>query len=312
VVEAVAAAAEAAAAEVDAEDAVAVDFDRVGLGWRPELAAGILAHLDRIDIVEVLLDSYLKASPRALRALRTLSRQVPITCHGVGLGLASSHPVDDARLDAVARLLGAIEPESWSEHLAFVRAGGMEIGHLAAPPRTEATVEGACANVHRASQSIGQAPSMENIATLIEPPGSQLGESEWTGAILQASGCGFLLDLHNLYANAMNTGRDPASWLMDFPLERVTHIHLSGGHWIPEPPQYASKTGGQRLLDDHVHDPPECLYDLLALVANRVDSPLTVILERDGAYPSMESLLAQLAKAREALVLGRTKRKVAA
>ena len=27
--------------------------DRFGLGWRPELAAGIFAHLDRLDVVEV-------------------------------------------------------------------------------------------------------------------------------------------------------------------------------------------------------------------------------------------------------------------
>lgn len=32
--------------------------DRFGLGWRPELAAGILTHLDRIDIVEVIADDY--------------------------------------------------------------------------------------------------------------------------------------------------------------------------------------------------------------------------------------------------------------
>ena len=44
-----------------------------------------------------------------------------------------------------------------------------------------------------------------------------------------------LLDLHNLYANALNSGRDPAADLLRLPLDRVTAIHLSGGHWIPEP-----------------------------------------------------------------------------
>ena len=32
--------------------------DRFGIGWRPELAAGILSNLDRIDIVEVIADDY--------------------------------------------------------------------------------------------------------------------------------------------------------------------------------------------------------------------------------------------------------------
>src|SRR5215468_1991705 len=45
--------------------------DRFGLGWRPELAAGILAHLDRIDLIEVIADDYFGAARRDLRALRT-------------------------------------------------------------------------------------------------------------------------------------------------------------------------------------------------------------------------------------------------
>ena len=63
--------------------------DRVGLGWRPELAAGILSNLDRIDLVEVIADDFFEAPRRRLRALRTLAAQTPVTLHGVSLGLAS-------------------------------------------------------------------------------------------------------------------------------------------------------------------------------------------------------------------------------
>jgi len=117
--------------------------DRVGLGWRRELAAGIVANLDRVDVVEVIADDYFDAGRRALRALRTLTRQVPVALHGVGLGLASAAPVETRRLERLARVVDAVEPEAWSEHLAFVRGGGVEIGHLAAPPRNTTTVEGA-------------------------------------------------------------------------------------------------------------------------------------------------------------------------
>jgi hypothetical protein len=41
----------------------------------------------------------------------------------------------------------------------------------------------------------------------------------------------------------------------------------------------------QRLLDDHLHDPPDPVYDLLAQLAENCPNPLTVILERDGSYP---------------------------
>src|SRR6185436_13271451 len=98
--------------------------DRFGIGWRPELAAGILSNLDHIDIVEVIADDYFDAPRSERRALKTLARQASVTLHGVTLGLASAAAVDTARLERVARLVEDVQPEFWSEHLAFVRAGG--------------------------------------------------------------------------------------------------------------------------------------------------------------------------------------------
>ena len=45
-----------------------------------------------------------------------------------------------------------------------------------------------------------------------------------------------------------------------------------------------------------------------ALGSFREQEGLTVILERDGRYPSMDALLAQVARAREALARGRSMR----
>src|SRR5262249_19618480 len=110
--------------------------DRVGLGWRPELAVGILSHLDRIDVVEVIADDLFDAPRDERRALRTLSAQTTVVLHGVSLGLASSVPVDAKLLEKTARLCEEVEPDYWSAHLAFVRRGGVGISHLTPPPRT--------------------------------------------------------------------------------------------------------------------------------------------------------------------------------
>src|SRR5688572_28987943 len=91
--------------------------DRFGIGWRPELAAGVLARRDRFDFVEVIADDWFDASRRQLRGLETLAAQLPITLHGVGLGLASTLPVNARRVAALGRLVGRIEPPYWSEHL---------------------------------------------------------------------------------------------------------------------------------------------------------------------------------------------------
>ena len=279
--------------------------DRFGLGWRAQLALGILSNLDRIDIVEVLADDFFRAPRRERRALRTLAAQTPITLHGVSLGLASSVAVETKRLYQMARLCDEVTPVSWSEHLAFVRGGGIEIGHLAAPPRTTATIDGAIANVRRARAVVGVAPQVENVATLIEPPGSDRDEATWVSEIIRNSESELLLDLHNLHANSSNFRFDPVDFISRIPAERIRSIHLAGGHWI-------GRTGAQRLLDDHLHDVPDPVYDLLEEVAARVPHALTVIIERDGKFPPIEALIDQLDCARRAVARGRARQKAMA
>lgn len=278
--------------------------DRFGFTWRPELAAGILASLDRVDVVEVIAEDGFGAPPRARRALRTLARQVDVVVHGVALGPASASPVERRRLDALARLVGDLEPAFWSEHLAFVRAGGIEIGHLAAPPRTRETIDAAAANLEAARRAIGAAPLVENIATLIDPPASDRSEAEWIAGILANTGSDLLLDLHNLHANSTNFGYDPIAFLDAIDPARIGAIHLAGGRWI-DAPSIDAAGPRRRILDDHLHDVPPPVYALLEAVGARCSRPLTVILERDGAFPAIEDLLAELDRARAALARGR-------
>jgi uncharacterized protein len=274
--------------------------DRVGMGWRPELAAGIFDALDRIDVLEVVADNYLSANRQQRQGLNLMAQQVAVQLHCIDLGLAGSDEVETARLERLARLVNDIGPECWSDHLAFVRAGEIEIGHLAAPPRTEASVENATRNIAKAARVVGSMPEMENIATLIEPPGSTMSEAEWVSRVIAASGCGLLLDVHNFYANGINFGSDPLRFLDAVPLDRVRTLHIAGGRWIKSPDGTKDY-----LLDDHLHAVTEPVYALVAEVAARCPQPLTVLLERDGSYPEMPLLLEELERARAALARGR-------
>jgi uncharacterized protein len=298
-----------AAAVVVEEDAVAVGVesanatkDRFGLGWRPEIAGGIFDHLDCVDLLEVIADDFFEASSREIRALKYIASQAPMVLHGVGLGLGSATPVETKRLEKMARLVDQVRPEFWSEHLAMVRGGGLEIGHLAAPPRTTATVDGTRENLARAARIVGSMPWMENIATLIDPPGSTLSEPAWINSILDSIECGLLLDLHNVLANGLNHGYDPHDFLAQIPASRIDVIHIAGGKFITAP------DGGIRLLDDHLHDVPEEVFDLLEAAAAISPNPLTVILERDGAYPSAPALIKQIQRARSSVARGRSRR----
>lgn len=272
--------------------------DRFGLLWRPDHAAELWTRLDEIDVVEVIADDWFGRSRSEVRALRTLAAQVPVRLHGVGLGAASTERVDRRRLDALARLVGEVEPEAWSEHVAFVRGGGRELGALAAPPRRPETVEGTVANLQLAARVVGSPPLVENVATLVVPPGSTMDETSWTAAVLDATGCRLLLDLHNLHANCVNTGGAAADFVGGVGVHRVGEVHVAGGRWI-------GPADDRRLLDDHLHDVPEPVFDALRALGAAGAAPLTVILERDDAWPGVRPLLAQLARARAALAEGR-------
>ena len=277
--------------------------DRVGLAWRDELAAQIVLHLDHIDHLEVIAEREWSASRRRLDALRDLARQVPVSLHGVSLGLISSGNASEERLGRLARLVERVKPDHWSEHFAFVRAAGIEIGHLAAAPYAPQTFDGAILNLERARKVVGSMPQLENIATLLNPPGSCWTEAEFIDKVLRSAGAAMLLDLHNLYANACNFGQDPCAVLNSMPLEQVKSVHLSGGHWE------VGSDARPRLIDDHIHDPPEDVYKLLEVLAFKVPQPLTVIIERDGRYPDFAALLEQIATTRAALTLGRARRR---
>ena len=104
-----------------------------------------------------------------------------------------------------------------------------------------------------------------------------------------------LLDLHNLHANATNFGFDARAVIRSLPPQRIGAIHLAGGRFVER----------GRLLDDHLHDVPDPVFDLLA--ETNADQA-TVILERDGEYPPMEALLQELQRTRAAITAGRQRR----
>jgi uncharacterized protein (UPF0276 family) len=276
-------------------------MDRFGITWHPLIAASVLAHRERIDVIEVIPEGRFLESRRARRALRRLARVLPVSIHGVSLGLSSVTKVDARRLDAFARLMGDVEPESWSEHLAFVRAGGIELGHLAAPSRTTLTAEATAEQLELARRYVGSYPCVENVATPVDPPGSTCSEVTWLQAVLDASPANLLLDLHNLYTNGMNLGFDPKAALMAIPAKRIRAIHIAGGVDVQV------RGGLVRRVDDHLHDVPDAVYDLLELVGEHVPTSIDVVLERDGMFPRFDQLLGQIDRARVALARGRAR-----
>ncbi len=263
----------------------------VGLGWRRQLAH-YLDETQGVDFVEVLAEHLEPKGPLPEPLKRLKERGVPVVLHAVSLGLGSAEPPERRRLDELARLAERLGAVCVSEHLAFVRAGGVESGHLLPLPRTEEMLEVLAENVRQAEAALPVPLALENVASLFEWPDAAMTEARWLAGVLERTGARVLLDVANLYANTLNHGTDAQEVLEAVPRERLAYVHVAGG----------VKRGGL-YHDTHAHAVPEGPRVLLEKLAARV-GPLPALLEWDDHFPAPEVLGAELEAMRAALARG--------
>lgn len=271
--------------------------DKFGMGWRNDYASSLLSNLHKLDILEIIIDDFLNSDNSELQQIFFLESQIELSFHGISLGLASSLKVDSELLNLYSKFLKRFKNPEWSEHLAFVRTERIEIFHLAQPPLNKDTIQGLNRNLEFVYKKIGSYPILENVASLVSTPFSNLTEKDFLFEILENPNINLLLDLHNLYANSINFNYDPFELLNALPVDRVKSIHLAGGKKVGK--------NSDKVLDTHQHPIPKIVFELLEFFAKRNPPPLKIILERDGNYPPINTLLEEIEIAREYVNNGR-------
>jgi uncharacterized protein (UPF0276 family) len=253
----------------------------LGIGWRPELALPIDRRRD-LGFVELLAEDLGPHGPTPAPVEVLRERGVAVVPHGVTLSLGSAEPPDRGRLASLARLAKRLRAPVVSEHLAFVRGGGIETGHLLPLPRTRAALDLIVANVRAAQAALPVPLAVENVATLFDWPGPEMDEADFLAEVLEQADVLLLLDVENVYANCRNFGGDPRAFLDRLPLERVAYVHVAGG---------VEREG--LYHDTHAHPVPAAVLDLVKELCARVPVP-GVMLERDDRFPSDAELNVEL------------------
>lgn len=257
----------------------------IGIGWRPEIA-GVVAGLPGLQFCEVVaenLDPH--GLPETLAALA--GRGVTVVPHGISLSLGGAEPLDPARVEHLGACAQAFGSPLVSDHVAFVRAGGLEAGHLLPVERSRDMLEVLVDNVRLAQGHLPVPLALEPIATLVEWPAQELSEGAFLTELLDRTGALLLLDVANVHANAVNRGADPVAELTAMPLDRVAYCHVAGGNVDQEGLYH----------DTHAAAVPPAVLDLLGvaldLCRERGCDP-AVMLERDDHYPAAVAITAEL------------------
>lgn len=124
--------------------------------------------------------------------------------------------------------------------------------------------------------------AVENIAALFDWPDDELTEGAFLSELIDRTGVALVLDVANVYANALNRGQDPWTELQRLPLERIAYCHIAGG----------SIRDGM-YHDTHTDPVPIEVLDLLRHLTDSGRRP-AIMLERDGHYPPATELLTEL------------------
>ncbi|WNO71726.1 DUF692 domain-containing protein [Streptomyces sp. AM8-1-1] len=269
----------------------------IGIGWRPEIADAVegLPGLDWVEVVaENVCPGHLPASLTRLR-----SRGTKIVPHGVSLGLGGADRPSEQKLGDLAERAVALDSPLVTEHIAFVRAGGvltaspqLEAGHLLPVPRTWDALKVLCENVRIAQDLLPVPLALENIAALISWPDEELTEGQFLAELVERTGVGLLIDVANLHTNHVNRGEDPAKALDELPVEAIRYVHVAGG---------VERDGVWH--DTHAHPVTEPVLEVLRELRSRV-APPGVLLERDDDFPPPGELAAELETVRATVVNG--------
>lgn len=202
---------------------------------------------------------------------------LPMVSHHIGLSIASAVATDTAYVAQMAAWAVRWRAHWLSEHLAFVAIaesqGPTAAGLALTAPFDREVLDLA---VQRASYVIDRTRSpflIENSPYYVTFEDADMGEAEFLNRFCAGSGAGLLLDLHNLYCNAVNYGFSGHRFLDELNLANVIEIHIANG----------SELGGM-YADSHSGAPPEPVWDLLDDLVTRAPNLRGITFEFHDSY----------------------------
>jgi len=268
----------------------------VGIGWRQPHYRELLERRPPLGFLEVHSENFFAEGGAALQVLAAGRALYDISLHGVGLALGSAAGLDPWHLEQLARLVERTAPVRVSDHASFARAplrpGGIvhHANDLLPAAFTEASLALMVSHVQQVQERLGRAILVENVSAYIRWADAEMDEPEFLDALCRRSGCGLLLDVNNLFVNALNERvHDPLAAVCAridrLRIGTVGEIHLAGHADL-----------GDVVIDDHGSRVRPAVW-LAHAHALRRFGPVPTLIEWDTEIPALDVLLDEAATA---------------
>jgi len=266
-----------------------------GLGLRPPHYKSVLATRPAVDWFEIVTENYMGAGGKPRHYLDGIRRRYPVVLHGVGLSIGSTGSLSKRYLADLKELADRIQPPFITDHLCWTSHRGRNAHDLLPLAYTQATLDHVVERVHQVQEALGRRLYLENPSAYVAFAANEMGEAEFLAALCRRAGSGILLDVNNLYVNAMNLGIDATEYLATLDPSWLCYFHLAGHTVQPD-----------IRIDTHDEPVSTEVWALYREAVRRFPGVATLV-EWDGRLPEFSRLHAELTRARamhEAALLG--------
>jgi uncharacterized protein (UPF0276 family) len=265
----------------------ALPLASAGLGLRrPLLDQLIEAPAGAFDFLECAPDNWIGVGGVLGEKLATLSSRHLLSCHGLSLSLGSPDPLDLRFLRKTRDFLDRHRVSLYSEHLSYCSADG-HLYDLLPLPFTDEAAHHVAARIRDVQDVLGRRIAIENVSYYAAPY-QALGEIDFIDAVLREADCDLLLDVNNVYVNAINHGYDPRAFIAAMPTDRIASLHIAGHY--DEADDLKVDTHGAAVRDG--------VWELLAFAYVKHGVRPT-LLERDFNFPPLPVLLGEVQRIRD-------------
>ncbi len=257
-----------------------------GLGLRPEHYKDILLTKPKVDWFEIITENYLVEGGKPLYYLDKIRVDYPIMMHGASLSLGSTDPLDYHHLANVKNLSERIEPLWISGQIAWTGINQYKMHELLPLPFTKEAIDHVVMQIQKIQEFLGRRILIENVSSYLTYEHSEMTEWEFISEIVTRADCFLLLDINNIYVNAINHEFSPLSYLNGVPGERIYQMQLAGLAYQGDP-----------IIDTHETIISHEVWELYEASLQQFGAVSTMI-ERDLNIPPLSELLKELDNAR--------------
>ncbi len=267
-------------------------FDHLGygVGLRTTHFGEILSCWPPVDWFEILSENFLDSHGRPRYVLEQVAERYPIVMHGVSLSIGSTDALNFDYLTKLRDLAKSVRAVWVSDHVCWTGVNGVNTHDLLPLPYHEASLKHVVERVRTMQDFLERPLILENPSSYVEFTGSTMPEWEFIARLTDATGCGLLLDVNNVFVSAWNHDYDPVDYLKAVPADRVVQIHLAG-----------HTDCGTHRIDTHDGPVIDPVWELYRLAQSRTAGGVSTLLEWDARIPDFDTVHAEVLKARRYL-----------